>query len=123
MHKALLINILFASLLIFPSSTVSEPIFEQIINRAIGGEVQQSRTLQAVKPADLSITHFSVSKQTGGVHYTVTFKNTGQGIAGCFDYKIGDSAKGVRLEQACPSSRWLLRLEDRSLRQVSLMAG
>jgi len=76
-----------------------------MINRAIGGKVQQNRTLQAVKPADLSITHFSVSKQTGGVHYTVTFKNIGQGIAaGCFDYKIGDSAKGIRMEQVCPSS-------------------
>jgi len=98
-------------LLLMPLPAYAESEFEQFINKALGGGgVQQQRAVRAgVKPADLIVANFNVTRQGHTVHYTATFRNIGQGPAGCFDYKVGDSAKGIRVEQVCPSSRWQLR--------------
>jgi len=98
------------TILLFPWLALAEPEIAKMTSQLITGKPQiNSKVSSSTKPADLTITGFTVTRQGRDAHYSVTFRNIGQGIAGCFDYKIGDSAKGIRMNQVCPSQGWKLK--------------
>ncbi len=50
---------------------------------------------------DLTISNYELTRQGNTLNYTLTFKNIGDGPAGCFDYLAMDSLKGIKTFDVC----------------------
>ncbi len=108
--NTLLIKAVFIALFLTPFNATAGPELGDILQQVITNKMQQrSGMMNPAQPADLVVSSFTIQHTGSEVHYTVKFKNIGQGPARCFDYVVGDSAKGIRTVGICPSSNWTLQ--------------
>ncbi len=69
--------------------------YQPIKKRTMRGAVQPPGT------PDLIISNYELTRQGGKLYFTLTFKNIGDGPAGCFDWRAMDSLKGIKMGSVC----------------------
>jgi hypothetical protein len=58
-------------------------------------------TTQSPGIPDIIISHYELTRQSNTLYFTLTFKNIGDGPAGCFDWRMMDSVKGIKMGSVC----------------------
>ena len=96
--RSLKIAILMTVLLMFSLSfTIAQPKLkiQPIKNKTIKNAIQPPGT------PDIIISNYELTRQGNTLYFTLTFKNTGDGPAGCFDWRVMDSRKGIKVGSVC----------------------
>ena len=96
--QSLRIAILMTVLVMFSLSFAiaqPKPKLQPIKNKTIKAATQPPGT------PDIIISNYELTRQADTLHFTLTFKNIGDGPAGCFDWLAMDSLKGIKMGSVC----------------------